>query len=94
MQIPFSDRLRVDRAKIVDYLLSESNSRGKAPFFLSFGFRVDNWEVLAESLKAQARSHSVVAAIDSNWGTRYSIDGPIDTPSGWPDRVDSRIRIN
>lgn len=82
MDIPFSDRLRVDRSKIVDYFLSESNGRGKATFFLNFGFQVDNWEVLADSLKAQARSRSVVAAVDSKWGTRYSIDGPIDTPSG------------
>lgn len=82
MKLPFSDRLRVDRHKIIAYLLSESNGRGKAPFFLNFGFRIDHWEVLAESLKAQARSHSVSAAVDSNWGTRYSVDGAIDTPSG------------
>ena len=45
-------------------------------------FDTDHWEVLAESLKAQARSHSVSAAVDSNWGTRHSIGGAIDTPSG------------
>ena len=82
MKLPFPERLRVDRLKIVDYLLSESNSRGKASFFLNFGFRIDQWEVLAESLKAQAQRHSVAAAVDSNWGTRYSVDGAMDTPSG------------
>jgi hypothetical protein len=76
MQIPFSDRLRVDQAKIIDYFLSASNSRGKAPFFLNFGFRVAHWEVLAECLKVQARSHFVVATVDSHWGTRYSVEAP------------------
>ena len=39
MELPYSDQLRVDQAKIVDYLLSESNGRGKATFDLQFGFR-------------------------------------------------------
>ena len=82
MELPNSDQLRVDQAKIVDYLLSESNGRGKATFFLQFGFRPEQWSVLAEALKVQARGHAVVLAVDSPWGTRYSVEGPIDTPSG------------
>lgn len=82
MELPYSDRLRVDQAKIVDYLLSESKGRGKATFFLQLDFRPENWTVLAEAIKVQARSHPVVLAVDSPWGTRYSVDGAIDTPSG------------
>ena len=82
MELPYSDQLRVDQAKIVDYLLSESNGRGKAAFFLQCGFRPEHWAVLAEAIKVQARGHPVALAVDSPWGTRYSVDGPIDTPSG------------
>ena len=82
MELPYSDQLRVDQAKIVDYLLSESNGRGKATFFLQFGFRPEQWAVLAEAIKVQARGHTVVLTVDSPWGTRYSVEGPIDTPSG------------
>ena len=63
MELPYSDQLRVDQAKIVDYLLSESNGRGKATFFLQFGFRPEQWAVLAEAIKAQARGHAVVLAV-------------------------------
>ena len=79
--LPFPDALRVDRAKITDYLLSSSNGRGKAQFFIRYGFTPETWEVLADALMAQARSSPVVSAVDSPYGTRYSVDGAIDTPS-------------
>jgi hypothetical protein len=60
MELPLKDSLRVDQSKITDYLLSESAGRGKATFFLRLGFRPENWEVLAEALKAQANANPVV----------------------------------
>lgn len=80
--LPFADDLRVDRAKIVDYLLSPSNGRGKAQFFMRYDFTPEAWGALADALMAQARCFPVVAAVDSPYGTRYSVDGAIDTPSG------------
>lgn len=80
-KLPFLDRLCVDQSKITDYLLSVSNSRGKAAFFLRFGFQMEEWEILAEALKQQARSYPVALMIDSPYGTRYSVDGEIETPS-------------
>jgi hypothetical protein len=80
-QLPFPDDLRVDRAKVVDYLLSASNGRGKAAFFTRYGFNPVAWEVLAEALKEQARRYPVATAVDSVYGTRYSVDGGINTPS-------------
>jgi hypothetical protein len=44
------------------------------------GFRPENWEVLADALKAQAGSNPVVSTVDSAYGTRYSVDGDIATP--------------
>ena len=43
----------VPQAKITRYLLdlTSKDGRGKAIFFLSFGFTLDKWEVLGEALK-------------------------------------------
>lgn len=88
-QLPFPHNLRVDESKIIDYLLSHANGRGKAVFFLQFGFRADAWAVLAEALKAHALSGPVALKVDSTYGTRYSIDGSLQTPSGRQPQVRS-----
>jgi hypothetical protein len=80
MQLPFIDSLQVDEAKITTYLLNDATSRGKAAFFLRLGFQIEQWQVLAEALKAHARNNPVTSAVDSPYGRRYSVDGPIDTP--------------
>ncbi|MBS0215902.1 MAG: hypothetical protein JSR50_09140 [Proteobacteria bacterium] len=36
--LPNLEHLRVDRSKIIDYLLSDENGRGKAGFFSRLGF--------------------------------------------------------
>lgn len=74
--------LRVDQSKVDGYLLSLPNSHGKAAFFLGFGFKPGAWEVMAEALKQQAQSNPVATAVDSPYGTRYSVDGELETPSG------------
>lgn len=80
MNLPFLDSLRVDQSKIAGYLLNESTSHGKATFFLRLGFRPESWEILAAALKTHARRNDVVSVVDSEYGKRYSIDGPIETP--------------
>jgi hypothetical protein len=68
--------LRIDATKIIDYLLSGTNSRGKA----DFGFTADHWETLSEALKIHARNGSVATFTESPFGTRYSVDGILNTP--------------
>ena len=87
MELPFLERLRVDEPKIIGYLLSHANGHGKAVFFAGFGFRVEAWQELADAIKAQARSNPVAMAVDSIYGTRYSVDGKLQTPSGRRPRV-------
>jgi hypothetical protein len=87
MELLITQRLRVDEAKIVGYLLSHSNGHGKAAFFLRFGFLPGAWIAMAEALKQQALSNPVVTAVDSPYGTRYSVDGELQTPSGRLPRV-------
>lgn len=83
MQHPISAyRIRVDQSKVVGYLLSIPNSHGKAAFFLGFGFHPDAWTVMAEALRQHAQSNPIATAVDSPYGTRYSVDGELVTPSG------------
>jgi hypothetical protein len=89
IEIPSHLNLRVDQAKVTEYLLSHSNGRGKAAFFLGFGFRVEAWEVVAEALKQHARCNPVATTVDSRYGTRYSINGALPTPSGKRPKVRS-----
>ena len=80
MKRPLLESLRIDQSKITGYLLNETSGRGKATFFLRLGFRAENWELLAEALKRQARESEVISMVDSPYGKRYSIDGTIETP--------------
>lgn len=83
------ESLTVDRTKVTDYLLDPARSRGKAAFFLRMGFSQDRWDALAEALKRQARNGDIVAISESPYGTRYSVDGGLETP----DRREPRPRI-
>jgi len=89
MELPNAAQARVDRAKITDYLLCASHPEGrsKGEFFARFGFRVEEWKVLAEALRKHGRTYSVVTAVDSPFGTRYTIDGVLETPDGRRPRV-------
>lgn len=80
-------KLRVDESKIVEYLLSHPNGQGKAAFFLGFGFLPNAWKELAEALKQQAWSNPIASVVDSVYGTRYSVDGELQTPIGRRPRV-------
>lgn len=80
--LPFVDRALVEQNKIVDYLLNPAKSRGKAEFFLGFGFSVDAWQVMAKALVEHGKSGIVSSVVESEYGTRYSIDGTLETPAG------------
>jgi hypothetical protein len=82
--LPDAERARVDRSKIVDYLLSLSHPDGssKAAFFMRFGFRAEEWETLASALKEVGASNPVTARVESPQGTRYTVDGLLRTPDG------------
>lgn len=84
MNLPHAERARVERKKIVEYLLSSSHPDGgsKARFFSRFGFAVTQWRVLAEALKGHGRTYSVVSSVASKHGTRYTVDGYLSTPDG------------
>ncbi len=71
----------VEERKILDYLLNKEKSRGKAAFFKAMGFRASQWHILAQALKTQAALGTVSSIVESPYGTRYTVDGPIETPN-------------
>ena len=82
MNLPNADQAQVDRKKIAEYLLciSHPDSSNKAAFFSQFGFTLENWKILAESLPKHGATHNVTKVVESEYGTRYSVDGLLETP--------------
>ena len=89
MKLPRARRARVDEGKVVGYLLSthHPDGRSKAAFFGSFGFSAARWELLADALRDHGRNGEVTSIATSDYGTRYSVDGIIETPDGRNPRV-------
>lgn len=87
--LPEVERAHVDRAKVVEYLLSRTHpdGRSKAEFFTHFGFKVEAWQVLADALKVVGISNPVAGVVQSLHGTRYTVDGPMQSPDGRTPRV-------
>ena len=82
MKVPHADHLLVDREKVTQYLLSPTHPDGsaKANFFSRFGFRLEEWQGFAEALRKQGASYPVVKTVESSYGTRYAVDGPVESP--------------
>ena len=84
LNLPHADQARVDREKITDYLLNpvHPDASGKADFFGRFGFRVEQWWILADALRRHGAGHPVANMVESAYGTRYNIEGVLETPDG------------
>jgi len=82
--LPNADAALINCEKIIEYLLSESHpdGRAKAAFFTKYGFTVEQWGVLAESLRKHGIDNPVVKTVESEYGVRYCVDGPVETPGG------------
>lgn len=84
MMLPNATEARVDREKVVGYLLSlvHPDGRGKAAFFMGLGFRIEEWKTLADALREVAISNPVTREVESRYGRRYTVNGPLRTPNG------------
>ena len=84
MNLPNADGVKIEMEKITDYLLNplHPDAAGKAAFFSAMGFRVGEWEGLANTLRQVAVDGPVVTKVDSLHGTKYVVDGRITTPIG------------
>ena len=85
MPMPGHERGVIPEAKIRDYLLNPTHSRGrdKSRFFTSLGFVREEWEALDRAIR---RDH--LDALDGEslgdhpWGHKYKIEGDLEGPEG------------
>ena len=91
MKLPNADLVRVERAKITDYLLNAEHRYGvsKARFFARFGFSLADWETLAQALREHVRQHEVNRVTQTSFGPQYEVEGELSTPDGRTPRVRS-----
>ena len=84
MKLPNAQRAIVERAKIVEYLLNAAHpdNGGKAKFFTERGFAAERWEVLAQALRNMAVGVSVIQSVQSVHGSKYVLEGQMETPIG------------
>ena len=48
--------------------------------FHGYGFTAEGWKTLAAALRRHAAEHEVAKQVESPLGTRYVIEGRMDTP--------------
>lgn len=89
MKLPNAKNTRIEPAKITNYLLSLDSVRGrsKAKFFMEFGFNQEEWQRLADALLVHGGSHEVANVIETQHGTKFTVDGALQTPDGRNPRV-------
>ncbi len=91
MKLPNANFVIVDPTKVKDYLLNAGHRHGrsKARFFGRFGFTVTNWEKLAMALREHAQQYEVIEVVETEFGSRYEVEGELRTPDGRAPRVRS-----
>jgi len=84
MKIPNAEAAYVEPSKLTEYLLSVTHpvGRSKAVFFRTLGFADKSVVELEQGLVAIAKTAEVVDAERAEYGMKYTIDGPMDTPGG------------
>lgn len=84
MKLPNAERAVLDPRKLTEYLLAATHPEGrpKARFFERAGFGRADAQALANALLELARSEEVTHVVDSPHGTKYIVDGRIETPTG------------
>lgn len=84
MKLRNADQAIVPEAKITRYLLDLTSPKGKsrAVFFRTFGFTIEQWQVMADALKQHAADYEVASTVTSDHGTRYVIEEALITPDG------------
>lgn len=84
MRLPNAEDAIVEPHKLRSYLLSDTHirGRGKARFFISFGFRAGEPDVLREALLLHAGANDVINLQESEHGAKYTLEGPLPAPDG------------
>lgn len=96
MKLPNADLVKVEREKIIEYLLNAGHRYGasKARFFARFGFSLLDWETLALALQEHGQQYEVTRVTETIFGPRYEVEGELKTPDGRNPRVRSVWQID
>ncbi len=83
-RLPNVEHAEIPEAKLTGHLLSPDHPRGrsKAAFLARFSFRRDEWSARRDALRTHARSNDVVGRLQTDYGIRYEVDGPLLAPDG------------
>ncbi|MCC6499551.1 MAG: hypothetical protein IT313_04700 [Anaerolineales bacterium] len=89
MELPNKFKAQVALEKMIDYLLSETHAVGKpkAKYFRLYGFNDENANDLAQGLLAIAQNSPVAGSESSPFGTKYIVDGELESPNSVMIRV-------
>ena len=73
--LPNADRATIPAEKLRDFLLNRLHpqNRGRARLFAALGYEPDDWQRLADDLRAQHLTRDAEAGRPSNYGTTYEI---------------------
>jgi hypothetical protein len=84
MKLPNLDNAVVPSDKVLRYLLDVTSNRGKdkAAFLMAFGFRIEDWQVLADALLQHAARYEVTSTRETDYGIHYTIEGALESPDG------------
>ena len=84
MKLPNSETALVPKSKIENYLLSDTHFLGKSKssFFKNYGFNENNVDIFIKSLLDIAANNEITDKVSTTYGTKYIIDGLLDTPVG------------
>ncbi|MBI5032536.1 MAG: hypothetical protein HZB51_18580 [Chloroflexi bacterium] len=84
MKIPNREHAVIASEKIVEYLLNTEHRRGgsKARLLAEFGYTTKNWQRLESDIRMYHLSVDVNVTRITDYGTRYEIHAPIETPIG------------
>ena len=84
MKLPNNKNALISRAKLIEYLLSETHPVGsaKAKFFRGLGFNESNVSQLEKSLLKIVKTNKVINIREFVYGTNYVIEGIINGPTG------------
>jgi hypothetical protein len=82
--LPHADHALVDKAKICDYLLSDTHPVGrfKASVFRSLGYTVESWKRLRDDLLHHGQTGTVQRIESSAFGMKVVISATLKGPNG------------
>lgn len=83
-RLPNAHLAVIDERKVTDYLLSDAHpaGRAKAVFFRRYGFSAASWRVLRDALLDHGRTAGIVSTIETDYGIKYTVEGPLTAPDG------------